>query len=127
MPSRPMRESEFWQRVRRQLPKDMFHRRIEDASGNAGTWDTFFARNGRSAWIELKVAGPNAKLNLRPGQAPFGKALFDAGIPAAYLVGSTGGTVRMIGPCTDGVDWRDHLIERWDRLDVAEVLRLLGI
>jgi hypothetical protein len=122
-----VRESAFWASVRKQLPRDLFVRRIEDASGNKGTWDTYMARSGRSGWIELKVAGPNAKLELRPGQQPFGQGLFDAGIPAAYLVGSDNGTVRLIGPCTDGKDWRDHVIARWGMLDMTAVLITLDL
>lgn len=120
-----MREAEFWDKVRRGIPGGWMVRRIEDSSGNLGTFDTFLGRRRLSGWLELKVAGPNAKPDLRPGQPAFGRQCVDAQIPAAYLVGSPQGSVRLIGPLTTGPDWRDHLIARWDSLDVPAVLSAL--
>lgn len=118
-------EADFWRAIRKGLPARTFARRIEDNSGNLGTFDTFIGRRGRAGWLELKVAGPNAKPSLRPGQPSFGAQCFDAGVPAAYLVGSPNGRVRLIGPLTVGDDWRDHLVMSWDSLCVPEVLGLL--
>jgi hypothetical protein len=120
-----MTEADFWGRIRKKLPRRVFARRIEDNSGNLGTFDTFVGLNGRSAWMELKVAGPNAKPDLRPGQPSFAAQCFDAGIPAAYVIGSSDGSVRMVGPHTIGSDWRDHLICRWSALDVPALIRTL--
>jgi hypothetical protein len=122
-----MTEAEFWSKIRKRMPRGVFARRIEDSSGNLGTFDTFVACDGRSAWMELKAAGPNAKPDLRPGQASFAAQCFDAGIPAAYLVGSPNGVVRMIGPGTTGDDWRQHLVARWDHLDVPAILKELMV
>jgi hypothetical protein len=121
-----VREAEFWAQIRRGMPTGWFVRRIEDASGNLGTYDTFLAHRGwGQAWMELKVAGPNAKPDLRKGQPAFGQGLDAAGVPCAYLVGSPNGRVRMIGPHTTGDDWREHLIAEWPALDVPAVLTAL--
>lgn len=124
------READVWQAFKRHLPPRMMVRRIEDASGNLGTPDTWLAMGGRSTWLELKHAGPNAKPKLRPGQAAFMRELFDAGLPSGYLVGSPDGSVRLIGQLMSGVDWREHLIFRRDAMDaetVSLVLQHLGI
>jgi hypothetical protein len=119
------REKDVWDRFKQHLPP-MFSRRIEDASGNLGTYDTFLARNGRSAWLELKFAGPNAKPDLRPGQAAFGLALSNEKIPCGYLIGHGDGSIRVIGPrLMDPADWRDHLEFRRDVLDAEAVQAVL--
>lgn len=120
-----MTEAEFWAKVRANFPPGWMKRRIEDASGNLGTFDLFFGRRDLCGWLELKVAGPNARPKLRPGQPSFGADCFDAGIPAGYLVGSPDGQVRLIGPLTRGHDWREHLIMRWPTLDMQQVLLML--
>lgn len=121
-----MRESEFWLRVKASLPREWMARRIEDNSGNLGTYDTFLAAKGHpSMWLELKVEGPDAKPDLRKGQPAFGRMLFDAGVPCGYLVGSPNGLVRLIGPLTTGDDWRDHLMGSWTKLDMRKVLSRL--
>lgn len=123
---RPMLECEFWGKVRPKIPRPWIARRIEDSSGNLGTYDTFMACKGfPSLWLELKVANPKAKPKLRAGQPAFGRMLFDAGVPCAYLVGSDNGYVRLIGPLTTGADWRDHLMGEWDSLDMRKVLSRL--
>lgn len=124
-----MKEAEFWRALRRHMPPGLLIRRIEDASGNLGTWDTFLACHGRAAWLELKVAGPAEKPRTRPGQAAFGAALFDAGIPALYLVGSATGTMRAIGPLMTTDTWREHLVDTLpiDGQGAAKVLELLGL
>lgn len=122
-------EREVWAALRKAMPLDALARRIEDASGNLGTWDTFVAWNGHAGWIELKHAGPKAKLDLRPGQLAFGRDLFDHAVPGAYLAGARDGSFRMIGRLTDGDDWARHMIGRWTRIDpetVAEALKKAG-
>lgn len=121
-----MREADLWERVRKRLPDDVFARRIEDASGNLGTFDTFLAQRDRgAAWLELKVAGRRAKPDLRPGQPAFAAQCFDVGVPAAYLVGSRCGYARLIGPMTNGEDWRDHVVAEWQIIDVRAILAAL--
>jgi hypothetical protein len=116
-------EAKFWGAIRKQIPSDWFVRRIEDASGNLGTFDTYLAHaTYGQGWLELKVGGPNEKPDLRKGQPAFAHGLVQAGVPCGYLVGSMNGEVRLIGPMTIGEDWRHHLIRRWPRLDVPAVL-----
>lgn len=122
-----MLESEFWAKCRKTIPKAMMARRIEDRSGNLGTFDTFLAMGGVSGWLELKVAGPNAKPNIRPGQPAFARECFDAGVPAAYLVGSDSGRVRLLHPLTREHDWREHLIMDWDYLDMREIWQAMQL
>lgn len=118
-----MKEALFWGLIRHRMPPGWFVRRIEDASGNLGTYDTFLAHRGwGQAWLELKVAGPNAKPDLRRGQPAFGAGLHAAGVPCGYLVGSPSGKVRLIGPLTTGDDWRDHLVAEWREIDVPSIL-----
>lgn len=122
-------EAAVWAKFKQHLPARMMRRRIEDASGNKGTWDLFLAMGGHANWLELKCEGPNAKPALREGQPAFGRNLFDAGLTSGYLVGSPNGTVRLIGQLTTGADWRDHLIWRRDKMDketVAMTLIYLG-
>ena len=123
-------ERAVWAGFKRHLPPKMMRRRIEDASGNLGTWDTFLSMGGKSNWLELKHEGPMAKPQLRPGQAAFGRDLFDAGLRSGYLVGSTDGSVRLIGQLTMGGDWREHLIFKREAMDadtVRTVLDYLGL
>lgn len=121
-----MRESEFWRhRVLPALPLDVFARRIEDSSGNLGTFDVFLARDGRAAWLELKVAGPNEKPNIRAGQPAFAEQCVRAKIPCGYLVGSPKGQVRLLGPRTTGADWREHLVARWVGMDTEALFGFL--
>jgi hypothetical protein len=119
-------EAAVWAAFRSHLPSSIMRRRIEDASGNLGTWDLFLAAGGRANWLELKCDGPNAKPKLRPGQASFGRNLFDAGLTSGYLVGSPNGTVRLIGQLTVGEDWRDHLIWTRTAMDRETVLMTLS-
>lgn len=121
-----MNEAFFWGLVRHRMPPGWFTRRIEDKSGNLGTYDLFLAhRDWGQAWLELKVAGPDAKPELRKGQPAFGAGLHAAGVPCGYLVGSPNGKVRLIGPLTLGDDWREHLVAEWTHLDVPAVLTAL--
>lgn len=116
-----MRESEFWARCRKSMPAGMMARRIEDRSGNLGTYDLFLAMDGRAAWLELKVAGPNAQPAIRSGQPAFGRECFDAGVPSGYLVGSSCGHVRLLSPLARKDTWRDHLVASWDEIDMRAV------
>jgi hypothetical protein len=100
------------------------YRRIEDASGNLGTFDVFMAakadwpeRPAQAAWVELKVAGPNAQPIMRMGQPAFGHDLLVAGVPAYVLVGHPDGSVRLLRGDTKGEDWLESLIGRYQTLD----------
>lgn len=121
------READVWGAFRKHLPPGTMVRRIEDASGNLGTWDTFLARGGRCAWLEFKLAGPRAKPTLRRGQRAFGLELVDAGVPAAYVVGSPNGSIRVLDPRTDGADWVLCQIATYDDLNVWTVKDMLGL
>lgn len=126
-------EERLWDIIRSCLPRGVIGRRIEDASGNLGTPDVFVAWGGMArsrspcGWIELKVAGPNAKPILRPGQQATMTAFHHHGVPCAYLVGSDRGPVRMVGPLTDGDDWREHLIERWPEPNLSQMTSFLRL
>lgn len=101
-----------------------WYRRIEDASGNLGTYDGFCALKGWPAWVECKLAGPRAKPALRPGQMAFAHDAWAAGVPAWILIGHPDGSCRLIDGRTDGDDWREHLVLRCSRLD-AELIRAI--
>lgn len=122
-----MTESDFWQKIRPKLPPGLFYRRIEDASGNLGTYDTFLAGHGRATWFDLKIAGPNARPTLRPGQPAFGAELWEAGIPAWYLVASNNGYVRLIDARTNGRDWWNHVVSSWDRVSKETVSDMIQV
>jgi len=129
-------EKDLSKALRKQLAlwrPDAIYRRIEDASGNLGTFDTFMhARTsfpnwpGTASWVELKVAGPNAKPAMRPGQTAFGHDLIMAGCPAYVLVGHADGSVRVLRGDTNGEDWFECLIGRYPALD-DDVLSMLFI
>lgn len=121
-----MTESDFWQKIQPKLPGGLFYRRIEDASGNLGTYDTFLAGDGKATWFDLKVAGPNAKPKLRPGQPAFGAEAWAAGIPAWYLVASDNGYVRLIDARTNGTNWWGYLVASWDSVTKASVHAMVG-
>lgn len=103
------------------------YRRIEDASGNLGTHDSFIAVDGRAIWCELKVAGPNAKPDIRPGQSAFGVMMMRAGISSCFMVGHPDGSLRLISVFCEGDDWRDHLICRFDALTEEVIWRMLEL
>jgi hypothetical protein len=114
-------ESDVWRSLKGYIPAEIFVRRIEDASGNLGTHDTYLASRGKSAWLELKFAGPNAAPRMRKGQYSFGAKLLSARVMSGYLVGSPDGSIRLLDQMTLGRDWRDHLIFRKDVMDAAAV------
>jgi hypothetical protein len=120
-------EARLWAIIRDLLPPDVLARRIEDASGNLGTPDLFLARSGQCAWVELKAAGPHAQLVLRPGQQATMTALHQHGVRCAYLVGFDRGPVRLVGPLTDGKDWREHLIARWPSPSSSQMTNFLSL
>lgn len=94
---------------------DAVYRRIEDTA-NLGTFDSLLIVKGRMAWIELKVAGPNAKPGMRPGQPGFGRQWLVAGGLAWVLVGHPYGSLRLLWGDTTDEDWRDQLVGRYDDL-----------
>jgi hypothetical protein len=105
--------------------KDAVFRRIEDASGNLGTFDGFLMVMGRAAWVELKVAGPNAKPKMRRGQPAFGSDILAAHGEAWVLVGHPDGSLRLLFGDTTGEDWHDKLHLRFDRLTVDVIEAML--
>jgi hypothetical protein len=114
-------------RVLRGMDERTAYRRIEDSSGALGTFDSFGVVSGRAFWVELKVAGPQAKPNVRPGQTGFGMAMMKAGLPACFMVGHKDGSLRLLSAACTGPDWRDHIIGRFDALTedvIWSILRL---
>lgn len=93
---------------------------------NVGTFDTWIGCNRRSAWVELKIAGPNAAPKMRPGQPGFGYRQICVGHPAVVLVGHKDESYRLIAPDTVGSDWREKLLERGDTLDWRVIERIFN-
>lgn len=120
-----MTESDLWKSIRTKLPSGLFFRRIEDSSGNLGTYDTFMALDGKSTWFDLKIAGPNAKPTLRPGQMAFGMECWNSGIPAYYVIGSDTGLLRLVDARTNGGDWRNHLVLSFPRVTGQAVVEVI--
>lgn len=116
-----MLESQFWEKVRKAWAPGWMLRRIEDRSGNLGTFDTYYGRFERNGWLELKVAGPNAAFEPRRGQPAFAVDCHKAGIQSAWLVGSPNGLMRLIHPLSIGPDWRDHLLWSGPITDVMKI------
>jgi hypothetical protein len=83
--------------------------RVENVAA-IGTFDTFFGTPWGSGWIELKIAGPKAQPQVRPGQPGFGMRCFAAGVPAYILCSSHAGRIRLLQGYCLGSDWRDHQI-----------------
>ena len=88
--------------------RPLLYRRIEDASGNLGTFDVHVIIEGRAIWIELKeTETPGAKPDMRRGQPAFGRRAQRAGAAASVLVANKrDATIRIIEGCTTGDDWR---------------------
>jgi hypothetical protein len=101
------------------------YRRIEDASGNLGTFDVWLLIEGRWAVVELKVDGPNAAPRMGKGQPAFGSSVLSAGGEAWVLVGHPDGSLRLLRGDTTGKDWRDRLVRRYDRLTVDVIEDML--
>lgn len=99
---------------------------VENILGK-GTFDVWLAVGGRSAWVELKMGGPNTKPDMRPGQLAFGMGVMGAGIPAWVLVGQQDGSCRLIHGGTDGENWRDLLHSRWAEVGPEVVKAILRI
>jgi len=118
-------EADVWKALRSMIPMDVMARRIEDASGNLGTHDTYLARRGRSGWLELKFNGADASPKLRKGQHAFAVKLLDSGVYTAYLAGHPDGRVTLYGQMLKGPDWKDHVINRWPRLTPQVVNHIL--
>lgn len=95
-----------------------FWHRIENVVA-AGTFDTYVAGHGKAGWIELKVAGPRAKPEVRAGQPGFGYRCLESGVPAHVLIGSPNGTIRLCEGIIMGDDWREHLVCEGRRDDKA--------
>jgi hypothetical protein len=86
----------------------MWHR-VENVAA-IGTFDVFFGTPLGSGWIELKVCGPNAKPDVRPGQPGFGERCYKAGVPAHYLCGSNAGYIKLLDGRCMGPDWREWMV-----------------
>ena len=120
------RESEVWAKLKAALPAEVMAKRIEDASGDLGTWDTWLGCRGWGMWIELKhTETVNRKPKQRPGQYAFGARLSEAKVSGCYIVGSSDGKVRIINQLWYGDDWKEYLIETWDEMSEANVRGLL--
>lgn len=114
------------------MPAHVWVRRIEDASGAKGTWDTVLMSKYGGAWIEFKwTETVNRKPKLREGQYAMGISLAAKDVPGAYVVGSTDGAVRVIWQTWDGAsDWKLYVENQWDTMNagvVLEVCEYLGL
>jgi hypothetical protein len=119
-------EREVWAALKRALPPGLMVRRIEDMSGNLGTWDTWIGCRGWGMWIELKCCETaKRKPKLRPGQYAFGLDLERADVPGCYIVGSGDGKVRVLNRLYDGDDWVKAIEDEWTEMDREKVLGLL--
>lgn len=120
------REAEVWKAFREALPREVMVRRIEDASGNLGTWDVWLGYMRRGMWVELKHDETVLRRpKLRKGQYAFGLELEAAKVPGCYICGSSDGKVRIISHLYDGEDWESSLIEIWDGMSQENVRGLL--
>jgi len=115
-----MTESQLHKLLKKRDPKSFMHR-IENVAA-LGTFDTYYAKGGRSGWIELKIAGPNAKPEMRSGQPGFGERLRKQGIPAHVLCCSKSHELKLLNGWVLGDDWREHLVMRGHLDDPAEIL-----
>ncbi len=79
-------EANFWNQIKKNLPKRSFATRIENKHGG-GIPDAHIIWDGRSLWFELKVAKGMA-VNLSPHQIAWNMAYFAAGGNCFYLVKS---------------------------------------
>jgi hypothetical protein len=119
-------EAAVWQKFRQSLPRGVWGKRIEDSSGDLGTWDTILMAGGRSAWIELKhTVTMRRKPELRPGQLAFGLRLEQHDIPGFYLCGSCDGKVRILSRNYNGLDWKEALVETWDGMPDTAISGLM--
>ena len=112
--------------MRKLWPSDsVIWERIENSAG-IGTYDTFMAGPDGAGWIELKIAGPNAKPAMRPGQPAFGNRMLDGGVPAHVLCSTPSGNIKLISGRTFGHDWREHLVMRCGLRD-RDAMRVLFV
>jgi len=89
--------------------EQLFWHRVENVVA-IGTFDAFLGTPWGGGWVELKIAGPAAKPDVRPGQPGFGMRCKEAGIPAHILCCSNKGYVKLLeGECI-GEDWEAHLV-----------------
>ena len=77
-------ESNFWKRVRKNLPKDCYAFRIESRLAN-GIPDTHLIWNGLPFWLELKTTKSNS-VRISPNQIAWNTAYFSKGGLCFYLV-----------------------------------------
>tara|TARA_X000001388_G_C2217165_1_gene117732 strand:+ start:509 stop:898 length:390 start_codon:yes stop_codon:yes gene_type:complete len=77
-------ESNFWKRVRKNLPKDCYAFRIESRLAN-GIPDTHLIWNGLPFWLELKTTKNNS-IRISPNQIAWNTAYFSKGGLCFYLV-----------------------------------------
>ncbi len=118
-------ERDVWARVKRCVPADVWGKRLEDASGDLGTFDVVLMRKRRAMWIELKFGGPNAKPDMRKGQAAFAMKGRKYGVKCVVIMGHPDGSCRIIDGVTTGEDWRDHLLSRWDEITEERMKKLI--
>lgn len=108
------------------LPVPYVHEPVENML-NVGTFDNWICVGGVPAWVELKVCGPNAKPDMRPGQPGFGYRMLKAGVRAVVLCGSGDGSWKLLRGDTVGSDWREKLIARGDVVDEDVVHAILSM
>ena len=89
--------------------EQLFWHRVENVAA-IGTFDVFFGTPWGSGWVELKIAGPKAKPDVRPGQPGFAMRCLAAGVPAHILCCSDKGYVKLLEGICLGSDWEDHLV-----------------
>ncbi len=120
-------EAAVWNAFRMHIPKGMMVRRIEDQSGNLGTWDVWIGSMGGGVWLEFKhTETVKRKPKQRKGQYAFGCDLTKAGVAGAYVVGSSDNEVRIMGRMMIDDQWQGHLLKRWpDGVTQANVRGLL--
>ena len=79
-------EANFWNQIKRNLPKNSFATRIENKHGG-GIPDVHLVWEGRSFWLELKVA-KGLSVNISSHQIAWNMAYFRNGGDCFYLVKS---------------------------------------
>ena len=111
------------------LPKGLMYRRIEDASGNLGTWDSWIGGPGNwGLWLEFKFTETDRRRpRLRPGQWAFGLDLKAAGQVGFYVVGARKGNIRVLSQEYNGSDWKEAQLEQWLSVNEENVAGLLGM
>lgn len=105
-------------------PGEVFWHRVENTAA-LGTFDSFVGASWGSGWLELKICGPEAAPDMRPGQPGFGERCHRAGVLAHVLCCSDNGQMKLVDGRTTGSDWRDRLVARGKLDSDDDVRRLL--